>query len=320
MNMNLLAAVTTSYIYPGCSTRKMFWEGIFTLGEFTPVNMKNCDRRNVRKHREIKDSWKYIILDILLKFDSLENIRITSSCPKDYLGRSGKGLITYLSLNTNVRSKKIKKERYAINNVIMNDISNIIKEFLMFPYKGYVWKRPKHEPTDSYFYLSKQLAKYMMITDTFNLHVGPVRTEITGTQQIPILQVCDLEKRKSKLIPSGENLLQFFSTNERESESVIVDEISTEEIESEIIHKSINTNKETYAIDKTEHEEPSVKYDSVINEPRYFNLFECGLNRLDATCKRACIATSRDKYYTEMFNTLTYYNDRNNTPLLNDNI
>ena len=30
--------------------------------------------------------------------------------------------------------------------------------------------------------------------------------------------------------------------------------------------------------------------------------------------------TSRDNYYTEMFNTLTDYNDRNNTPLSNLNI
>ena len=62
---------------------------------------------------------------------------------------------------------------------------------------------------------------------------------------------------------------------------------------------------------------------SVINELIYFNLFECGkniLNRLDATYGRACMATSRDRYYTENFNTLTNYNDRNNTPLSDTNI
>ena len=30
--------------------------------------------------------------------------------------------------------------------------------------------------------------------------------------------------------------------------------------------------------------------------------------------------TSRDRYYTEIFKTLTYYNDRNNTPLSNEKI
>ena len=61
----------------------------------------------------------------------------------------------------------------------------------------------------------------------------------------------------------------------------------------------------------------------VVKEPIYFNLFECGKNIsniIDATCKRACMASSRDKYYTEMLKTLTDYNDRNNAPLSNDNI
>ena len=30
------------------------------------------------------------------------------------------------------------------------------------------------------------------------------------------------------------------------------------------------------------------------------------LNKLDATFEQSCMATSRDKYYTEMFRTLTY--------------
>ena len=47
------------------------------------------------------------------------------------------------------------------------------------------------------------------------------------------------------------NLLQVYSMNESEPKSVIVDESSTEESESEIFHKSINTNKEKYAIDET---------------------------------------------------------------------
>ena len=67
----------------------MFWEEIFVLDEFTPVRMKICSCHNVRKHIEIKGSDKYITLDISLKFGSLEYMRITSSDPKGYLGRSG---------------------------------------------------------------------------------------------------------------------------------------------------------------------------------------------------------------------------------------
>ena len=47
------------------------------------MSMKNCGCHNVRKHIGINDSAKYINLDILLKFGSLENMRITSSDKKD---------------------------------------------------------------------------------------------------------------------------------------------------------------------------------------------------------------------------------------------
>ena len=144
--------------------------------------MKNCGRRNVRKHREIKDSEKCITLDISLKFGSMDKMKITSSYPEYYLGRSGKGLIAYLGLKTIGRSKKNKKARYDITNVSLKEISNIIKELEKLPYEGYVQKRPTHEPTDSYFYLARQLAKCMTRADNSYLHVEPVRTEITSTQ------------------------------------------------------------------------------------------------------------------------------------------
>ena len=69
-----------------------------------------------------------------------------------------------------------------MTNVSMKDFSKIIKDFERLPYKGYVRKIPKHESTDSYFYLSRQLAKFMMRYDAFNSHVDPVGTEITVTQ------------------------------------------------------------------------------------------------------------------------------------------
>ena len=40
MKMKLLVVVIPPYIYHGWSTLKTFWEEIFTLGKFTPVNMK----------------------------------------------------------------------------------------------------------------------------------------------------------------------------------------------------------------------------------------------------------------------------------------
>ena len=85
MNMNILAVVTPPSIYHGCSNWKTFWEGKFTGEEtlFSALNRKNCGHRNVRKHREIKGSDKYVTLDILLKFDSLRKMKTTSSESKE---------------------------------------------------------------------------------------------------------------------------------------------------------------------------------------------------------------------------------------------
>ena len=161
MNMKLLAVVTPPSIYHGCSTCKTFWEDKFTgdekttVGEFSAVIMKNCVCCNVRKHRDIKGSDKYVTLDIFLKFESLDNTRITSSESKDNLRRSGKGLITSLGLKAKVKPNKYKKSRYAIGNVSKKYLSNIIKEFENLSYESYEKKRPKHEPTDSHFYLER---------------------------------------------------------------------------------------------------------------------------------------------------------------------
>ena len=58
MNTKLLVVATLPSIYHGCSTWKTIWNKKFTLGEFIPVNIKNCGCRNVRKHRDIKNNEK----------------------------------------------------------------------------------------------------------------------------------------------------------------------------------------------------------------------------------------------------------------------
>ena len=78
----------------------------------------------------------------------------------------------------------------------MKNISKIIKEFETLPFKGYVQQNPNHEPTDSYFYLSRYLSKCMMRADSLHLYVDPVIMKITGMQHIPILHICNLNKRK----------------------------------------------------------------------------------------------------------------------------
>ena len=146
--MKFLVVVTPPSIYHGCSTRKTFWEENFTGKKdlFQSVNMKNCGSRKVRKHKEIKGSDKIVTLEISAKFDSLDNMKSTSSELKGKLERSGKGLITSLGFKIKTRSQKYKKARYAIINVSDKDIYKIIREFEKFEKLPYEKKRPKHEP------------------------------------------------------------------------------------------------------------------------------------------------------------------------------
>ena len=76
-----------------------------------------------------------------------------------------------MGIKAKARPKKYKKERYAIGNVSKKGLSNIIREFEKLPYDSYERKRSKHEPTDSYFYLTIQPAKCMMRAGDLNLHV-----------------------------------------------------------------------------------------------------------------------------------------------------
>ena len=132
--------------------------------------MKNCGRCNVRKHREVRGSEKCVTLDISLKFDILDKMKIIYSESKGELEISGKGLIPSLGFKANLRRQKYKKARYAIVNVSKKDLSMIINEFEKFDKLPYENNRPKHETTDIYFYLSIQLVKCMMIADALNWH------------------------------------------------------------------------------------------------------------------------------------------------------
>ena len=143
--------------------------------------MRNCGKRNFRKHREIKDSDErvalkayenmYEILKFSEKFDNLDKMEITSSESKVKIEGSGKWLVTALALKTKARPTKYKKARYATGNVSMKDLSNKIKEFEKFVKVPHFKKEPKHEPTLSYFHLVEWLCKCMMRSGETNLHV-----------------------------------------------------------------------------------------------------------------------------------------------------
>ena len=141
--------------------------------------MKNCGRRNVKKHKDIKGSNDFFTLDISSKFYKLDKMKITSSESKVQLEISGKGLMTSLGFKPKSRSQRYKKEKYAIINVSKKDPSMIIKEFEKIEKIPYEKKRRKNEPTESYFRLERQLAKCMMRSDKPNWNDHGGYTEMT---------------------------------------------------------------------------------------------------------------------------------------------
>ena len=64
-----------------------------------------------------------------------------------------------------------------------------------------------------------------MRSDALNSDNYPVRTEMTGMKQIPILNVCSTDDSKPEEFLVDKNLSQVFSTDEDKSKSIIVDEI-----------------------------------------------------------------------------------------------
>ena len=118
-------------------------------------------------------------------------------------------MITSLGFKAKVRPQKYKKARYAIGNVSKKDLYKIIKEFEKIEKLPYEKKRSKHEPTDSYFHLARQLAKCMMRSKNLNWHDHGGYTEMTA----PSLNVNDTDKEKSKRNIVNENLSQNNSAN-----------------------------------------------------------------------------------------------------------
>ena len=221
----------------------------------------------------------------------MDKIIITSSKSKVKLRRSGKGLITSLGIKDKIIPKKYKKARYAIINVSKKDLSKIIREFEKLPYEIYEKKRPKHKPTDSYFYPERHLSNCMMRSDALNLHVYPVRTQMNGTQNILTSNVYSKYKSKLKKFLVDKTLSHICSMDEDESKIIIVEKCSTKGDESECVHKNIN--KQKYKNNEAYYEASSVTDEL----PSYFNIFECGrniLNRLDMTYELACMYTQEE--------------------------
>ena len=62
-----------------------------------------------------------------MNLGDMDKIKITSSEPKNYLVRSGKGFVTSLDFNTIRRSKNVKKAKFTITEVSFKDFPKIIE-------------------------------------------------------------------------------------------------------------------------------------------------------------------------------------------------
>ena len=207
---------------------------------------------------------------------------------------SGKGFITYLGFKTKARSHKYKKAGYSIGNVSKKDLSKIIRDFEKFEKLTSEKKRPKHEPTDSYFYLARQLAKCMMIYDTLKWRGYGGYTEMTALYS----KVYSTDEDESKRIIVHETLSQSCSTNDGKSKLSIVNETLLQNYSADVDELcSTKIDISEYTI--TEQKDADYEEFSVTKEvPSYFNIFECGrniLDKLDVTYERACMATPKDK-------------------------
>ena len=96
-------------------------------------------------------------------------------------------MVDYLSeYQGQSNAKEVQKSRFAKGNSRKKDLSKIIRDFDKLPYKSYDRRSPKHESTDSYFYLASQFVKCVMRADALNLPVYPVRKEMIVTKYITI--------------------------------------------------------------------------------------------------------------------------------------
>ena len=125
-------------------------------------------------------------------------MKIISSESKGKLERSGKGLVTSLGFKDKVSPQKYKKARYAIGNISKKYLSEIIREFDKFDKLSSDKKKPKHEPTDSYFHLARQLAKCMMRSDNLNWYDHGGYTEMTASSSN--VNVTDKDESKEIIV------------------------------------------------------------------------------------------------------------------------
>ena len=129
-----------------------------------------------------------------------------------------------------MKAAKIQKFKVCHWNVSQKDLSKIIREFEKFGKLPYEKKRNKHEPTDSYFYLSRQLDKCMLISDTLDWHGYGGYTKITAL----CLNIYSTDEDESKRIIVHKTLSQNCSANKDKSKQRIVNKILSQNYSADV--------------------------------------------------------------------------------------
>ena len=141
--MKLIAVINPLSIYYSGSTRKKFWEE-----NLTPVTTRSCGRHNVRKLKEIKNVEQYTNSEISLKLDFMDNMEVTFSGSRNYVGRTVKGLNNSLTLRIRRRSNKKQKSNTDNTGVVTKNNMKLHEEVKDLPYLLYRKRQVKNEPTE----------------------------------------------------------------------------------------------------------------------------------------------------------------------------
>ena len=86
-------------------------------------------------------------------------MKITYSESKEKFGNIGKGVDHLSGFQGQSKVTQIKRKGMPLINISKKGLSKSIREFEKLPYESYEKKRPKHEPTNSYLYLARQICK-----------------------------------------------------------------------------------------------------------------------------------------------------------------
>ena len=140
----------------------------------------------------------------------------------------------------------------------------------------YEKKRPKHEPTNSYFYLSRQITKCIMIYDTLNWHDYGGYTEMTA----PSLNVYSADEDESKRIIVHGTLSHNCYLNKDKSKLSIVNKTLSQNY-SAGVGKICSTKigRSEYTVTEQKDKGNEVTYD--VPNFNVSNVFECGRNNPD---------------------------------------